>query len=95
MIGYRTKWVVAVQNYSKVCLICEMHSNTVRKNETPDIAIWVHNCPWNHEGSSKGMIEAKAALECVNIVWTTSETRAFINIICIRVVSALCGPPLY
>ncbi len=42
----------------------------------------VFNCPRSHEGSSKGM-EAKAALECVNIVWSESDTRAFIDIICI------------
>jgi hypothetical protein len=60
-------------------LICEMYSsNSIEKKETP-----VVNCPRDHEGSFKGM-EAKAALECVNRVWSTSETRAFINIICIN-----------
>ena len=82
MIGYRTKRVVAVQNYSKVCNICQRHSNAMEKNETPDVAVREHNCPRSHEGSSKGM-EAKAALECVNIVWSESDTRAFIDIICI------------
>jgi hypothetical protein len=82
MIGYRTKRVVAVQNYSKVCSICERHSKTMEMHGTPDVAVRLHNCPRNHEGSSKGM-EAKAALECVNRVWTASETRAFIDVICI------------
>jgi hypothetical protein len=63
-------------------LICERHSKAMRKNETPDVAIWLDNCPRNHEGSSKG-IEAKAALECVDRVWSISETRAFKDIICI------------
>jgi hypothetical protein len=52
----------------------------MRKNETPDIALGLHNCPQNHKGSLKGM-EVKAALECVNRVWSRSETRAFIDII--------------
>ncbi len=82
MIGYRTKRVVAVQNYSKVCNICQKHSKAMEKNETPDVAVREHKCPRNHEGSSKGM-EAKAALECVNRVWSESDTRAFIDIICI------------
>jgi hypothetical protein len=68
MIGYCTKRVVAVQNYSKVCNIsCQRHSKAMEKNETPGVAVREHNCPRNHEGSSKGM-EAKAALECVNRV---------------------------
>ena len=75
MIGYRTKRVVAVQNYSKVCNICQRHSIAMDKYETPDIPVREHNCPKNHEGSSKGM-EAKAALECVNRVWSQSEMRA-------------------
>jgi hypothetical protein len=54
----------------------------MRKKETPDIPVWMHNCSWNNEGSSKGM-EAKAALECVNRVWSRSETSAFIDVICI------------
>jgi hypothetical protein len=82
MIGYRTKRVVAVQNYSKVCNICQRHSKAMEKYETPDVAVWEHNCPRIHEGSLKGM-EAKAALECVNRVWSESETRAFIDIFCI------------
>jgi hypothetical protein len=82
MIGYRTKRVVAVQNYSKVCSICERHSKAMAKLETPDVAVSQHNCSRNHEGSSKGM-EAKAALECVNRVWSMSETSAFIDVICI------------
>jgi hypothetical protein len=83
MIGYRTKRVVAVQNYSKVCNICQRHSKAMETYyETPDIPVREHNCPKNHEGSSKGM-EAKAALECVNRVWSQSEMRAFIEIICI------------
>jgi hypothetical protein len=52
------------------------------KNEMPDVAVQLHNCPRNHEGSSKGMDE-KAARECVKIVWSRSEMRAFIDIICI------------
>jgi hypothetical protein len=82
MIGYRTKRVVAIQNYSKVCNICQKHSRAMEKNETPDVAVGEHNCPRSHEGSSKGM-EAKAALECVNRVWSESDTRAFTDIICI------------
>jgi hypothetical protein len=43
MIGYRTKRVVAVQNYSKVCNICQRHSKAMEKNETPDLAVREHN----------------------------------------------------
>jgi hypothetical protein len=75
MIGYPTKRVVAVQNYSKVCNICQRHSKAMEKYETPDIPVLEHNCPKNHEGSSKGM-KVKAALECVNRVWSQSEMRA-------------------
>ena len=82
LIGYRTKRVIAVQNYSKVCSICHRHSDAMRNNETPDVPVRIHNCSRNHEGSSKGM-EAKAALECVNTVWSRSETSAFIDVICI------------
>jgi hypothetical protein len=82
MIGARTNRVVASQNYSKVCLICDLHSNATTKNTTPEVPVRAHECPRNHEGSSKGM-EAKAALECVNQVWTSDETRAFIEVICI------------
>jgi hypothetical protein len=87
MIGCHTKRVVAVQNYSKqVCNICQRHSKVMEKNETPNVAVWEHNCPRNHESSSNGM-EAKAALECVNRVWSESVTRAFIDIICIAYLS--------
>jgi hypothetical protein len=61
MIGARTNRVVASQNYSKVCLICDLHSNATTKNTTPEVPVRAHECPRNHEGSSKGM-EAKAAL---------------------------------
>jgi hypothetical protein len=81
-IGFRTKRVVAVQNYSKVCSICYKHSKAMSKSGTPDVAVRVHACPRNHDGSSKGM-EAKAALACVTKVWSRSETSAFIDIICI------------
>jgi hypothetical protein len=77
MIGCCAKWVVTVQNYLKACLICKMHSKSMQKNETLDMAVWDHECPLNQEGSSKGM-EAKTALEIVNRVWLTSETRTFI-----------------
>jgi hypothetical protein len=39
MIGYCTKRVIAVQNYSKVCSICHRHSEAMRKNETPDVPV--------------------------------------------------------
>jgi hypothetical protein len=52
------------------------------KNKTPDIAVHLHNCPRNHEGSSKG-VEARAALECVLKVWGHSDIKAFIEVICI------------
>jgi hypothetical protein len=87
MIGCRTKRVVAVQNYYKqVCNICQRHFKVMEKNETPDVAVREHNCPRNHEGSSKGM-EAKAAFKCVNRVWSESDTRAFIDTICIAYLS--------
>jgi hypothetical protein len=38
--------------------LLEMHSNAIKKNETPNVAVQVYNYPWNQEGSSKG-IEAK------------------------------------
>jgi hypothetical protein len=82
MIGTRTNRVVASQNYSKACLICDLHSNAMTKNRPPEVPVRAHECPQNHEGSSKGM-EAKAALECVNKVWTSDEKRAFIEVICI------------
>jgi hypothetical protein len=43
MIGYQTKWVVAVQNYCKVCSICERHSKAMKKNETPNVEVHMHN----------------------------------------------------
>jgi hypothetical protein len=53
---------------------------------TPDLPVRQHPCTRNHEGSSKG-IEARAALECVNKVWGSSEicidddisTRAYLK----------------
>jgi hypothetical protein len=39
MIGYRMKQVIAVQNYSKVCNICERHSKAMKRDETPDILV--------------------------------------------------------
>jgi hypothetical protein len=82
LIAYCIKHVIAVQNYSKGCSICHRHSKAMRKNETPDVSVQMHNCSRNHKGSSKGM-EAKAALECVNRVWSRSETSKFIDVICI------------
>jgi hypothetical protein len=82
MIGTRTKTVIAYQNYSKVCGVCHLHVQKMEKEETPDLPLPVHRCPKNHSGSSKGM-EAKAALDCVNKVWTHDETEAFVEIICI------------
>jgi hypothetical protein len=82
MIGNRTKAVVAYQNYSKACGACEIHSKKMQKDKTPDLPAPSHLCPKNHTGSSKGM-EAKAALDCVNKVWTHDEIAAFIELICI------------
>ena len=42
----------------------------------------LHHCPRNHDGSSKGM-EAKAALACLNKVWTHDQILAYINVICL------------
>jgi hypothetical protein len=56
---------------------------TIRTKETPDLTVQLHNCQQTHEGSWEG-IEAKAALECVNRLWSRSETRAFFDIICIE-----------
>jgi hypothetical protein len=62
MIGYQTKRVVAVQNYSKVCNICQRHSKAMEKNETPEMRfgsiivlrtmrvvqrVWRQRLPWN------------------------------------------------
>jgi hypothetical protein len=82
MIGHQTKWVVACHNYSKACLVCKRHLKVMQKNKTPDLPVCQHLCPRNHEGSSKGM-EARAALECVNKVWGSTEIRSFIEVICI------------
>jgi hypothetical protein len=60
----------------------EALQSSMEKYETPNVAVREHNCPRNHEGSLKGM-EVKVALECVNRVWSSSEIRAFIEIICV------------
>jgi hypothetical protein len=83
MIGSRTKTVVAYQNYSKACGICELHVKKMEKQETLDLPVPIHNCPKNHSGSPKGM-EAKAALDCVNKVWLHDKTAAFVEIILYR-----------
>jgi hypothetical protein len=82
MIGSVTKAVVCFQNYSKTCGTCERHLKKMIKQKTPDVPCSTHHCPKNHVGSSKGM-EAKAALDCVNKVWTHPEIAAFVEIICI------------
>jgi hypothetical protein len=54
----------------------------MEKLKTPDVAVEFHHCPKNYDGSSKGM-EAKAAMDCLNKVWTHAQVRAFIACICI------------
>jgi hypothetical protein len=82
MIGANTKKVISFQNYSKSCSKCEIHEKKMARHNTPDVPVAKHNCPRNHEGSSKGM-EAKAALECLNKIWSHEEISAFIDIVCI------------
>jgi hypothetical protein len=43
--------------------------------------VTIHHCPRNHEGSLKGM-EAKAALACVNKIWSHEQVSAFIELVC-------------
>jgi hypothetical protein len=76
MIGNTTKNVVAFQNFSSACGVCARH----RKNTNAPIP--EHQCPQNYTGSSKGM-EAQAALDCVNQVWSHADIAAFISIICL------------
>jgi hypothetical protein len=82
MIGDRTKRVVCFKNYSKACGFCQKHAKKIQTDKTPDVPVKRHNCPKNHDGSSKGM-EAKGALDCLLSVWTHSEICAFIDIVCI------------
>jgi hypothetical protein len=83
MIGNRTKNVVAYQAYLKSCGVChERHSKKMLSQTTISLPTSDHRCPKKHTGSSKGM-EAKAALDCVNKVWSHSEIAAFIELICI------------
>ena len=82
MIGFQTQRVVCFQNYSKSCSKCEMHQKKMLKDKTPDVPMSLHHCPRNHDGSSKGM-EAKAALACLNKVWTHDQIMAFVNVICL------------
>jgi hypothetical protein len=82
MIGDRTKNVVAFQNFSKACLKCDLHRKNMSKLKTPDVPVEQHHCPKNYSGSSKGM-EAQAALDCVNQIWTHEEIVAFIDVVCI------------
>jgi hypothetical protein len=82
LIGSQTKRVICFQNYSKSCGKCERHKSNILNKRIPDVPVAAHNCPWNHDGSSKGM-EAKAALECINKVWSHETIRAFITVVCI------------
>jgi hypothetical protein len=82
MIGDNTKNVVAFQNFSTSCGTCERHIKKMEKHKTPDVPVLDHECPKNYTGSSKGM-EAQAALDCVNKVWSHADISAFINIICL------------
>jgi hypothetical protein len=82
MIGDRTKRVVSFKNYSKACAVCQKHAKNIEKSKTPDLPVPLHNCPKNHDGSSKGM-EAKGALECLMQIWTHAEILAFIDVVCI------------
>jgi hypothetical protein len=78
MIGQKTKAVVAYQNYLKSCSVCNRHE----KKKTSEIPVPEHTCRKNRTGSSKGM-EAKAALDCVNNVWTNEMIAAFVGLICV------------
>jgi hypothetical protein len=51
--------------------------------DVANVPVPIHSCPKNYSGSSKGM-EAKAALNCVEQVWSHKEVSAFISIICIN-----------
>jgi hypothetical protein len=47
-----------------------------------DAVVPKHRCPENYAGSSKGM-EAQAALDCVNQIWSHDGIEAFVRLICI------------
>jgi hypothetical protein len=78
----QTKRVICFQNYLKSCSKCERDRRNIANKKTPDVPVTAHNCPWNDDGSSKGM-EAKAALSCVNKVWSHETIRTFITVVCI------------
>jgi hypothetical protein len=98
MIGNANKNVVAFKNFSSSCGCCHRHLKAEAKkaeddqatNDTtndipmppPTTSVPKHFCPKHYSGSSKGM-EAKAALDCVEQVWSHKEVSAFISIICI------------
>jgi hypothetical protein len=82
MIGNATNNVVAFQNYSTSCGFCERHKKKMELLKTPDVPAVHHLCPKNYAGSSKGM-EALAALDCVNQIWSHEDIDAFISIICL------------
>jgi hypothetical protein len=82
MIGDQTKRVVAFHNCLKACTVCHCHTKKIESDNTTNLLERKHHCQNNHDGSSKGM-EAWAALECINKVWTHSEISAFIDIICL------------
>lgn len=65
LIGTWSNKVIAYQNYSKHCKLCQVAES---KNQ-PAAA---HECSRNYEGSSKGM-EAHGLLACVVQLWETSK----------------------
>jgi hypothetical protein len=83
MIGNAMKKVVEFHNYSSTCGFCQQHSKKIDKQEMPNLLVPDHSCPNNYTGSSKGM-EAKAALNCVNQVWSHAYIEAFVSIICLN-----------
>jgi hypothetical protein len=72
---------VALQNYTSACAFYTGHTKKMEKQKMPDVLL--PDCPQNYTGSSKGM-EAKAALDCVNQVWSEADIEAFISMICIN-----------
>jgi hypothetical protein len=88
VIGYCTKLVVALQNCSKVCLICERHSEAMRKNDIPDVAVrlhtvhgtmgevrreWRQRLPWNVLRECGE--EVRQGHSSILFAWTTAQVR--------------------
>ena len=65
LISARSGQIIAYQNYSKKCKLCEVA-------EVRDVTPAVHRCPRNYSGSSKGM-ESYGLLGCVLQLWNSTN----------------------